>query len=123
MRNGQIFLNQNRIKPGVVTISDGLQYQVISDGTGPRPIDSDKVVVNYTGMLINGTVFDSGTGSSFLITGVIDGFAEALKLMRVGSHWKVFIPSNLGYGTGGNSGAGIGPNEVLVFDLTLVAIA
>ncbi len=120
---GEIFLNKNRIMPGVVTTFDGLQYKVISDGTGPRPTNSDKVIVNYTGKLINGTVFDSGTGSSFFLSGVITGFAEALKLMRVGSHWTVFIPSNLGYGTGGNPSAGIGANEVLVFDLTLVAIA
>src|SRR5262249_59714704 len=112
-------------KPGVITLPDGLQYRVItSHPTGSTPTDSSTVMVNYTGTLIDGTVFDSsashGGPASFPVSGVIAGFAEALKLMHIGERFKVFIPSNLAYGS--QPPSTIPPNSALIFDIELLSI-
>ncbi|MBK8162673.1 MAG: FKBP-type peptidyl-prolyl cis-trans isomerase [Gammaproteobacteria bacterium] len=125
LKDGQAFLADNKAKKGVVTRPSGLQYQVIKDGTGKNPAATDTVEVNYRGTLLNGTEFDSsykrGESVSFPVNQVIQGWQEVLPLMKVGSHWKVFIPSNLAYGERG-AGANIGPNETLVFEIELLGI-
>ncbi|HEY2882594.1 MAG TPA: FKBP-type peptidyl-prolyl cis-trans isomerase [Pirellulales bacterium] len=127
VQSPESFLATNKTKPGIVTLPDGLQYQIITKGKGAVPTLASQYTVNYTGMLTDGTVFDSsaahGGPATFGISGLIPGFSEALSLMQVGDHWKVFIPSNLAYGAGGNSGAGIGPNAVLIFDLEVLSIS
>ncbi len=123
---GEAFLNANGAKPGVKTLASGLQYQVLTAGTGPVPTTSDTVVCNYRGTLIDGTEFDSsathGGPASFPVQGVIKGWTEALQLMPVGSKWRLFVPAALAYGERG-AGEDIGPNAVLVFDIELVSIA
>ena len=122
---GQQFMEENKAKPGIVTLESGLQYQEIAAGAGDSPKETDKVKVHYRGKLINGKQFDSsydrGQPATFGVKGVIPGFSEALMLMKPGSKWKVFIPSDLGYGARG-AGSNIGPNETLVFDLELLEI-
>lgn len=122
---GQEFLANNKLQPGVVTLPDGLQYKVISDGTGPKPTDSDVVTVNYAGTLIDGTEFDSsykrGEPTSFPVNAVIPGWTEALKLMKTGSTWMLYIPANLAYGAQGAPPA-IGPNQTLIFKVDLISI-
>ncbi|MCC6302739.1 MAG: FKBP-type peptidyl-prolyl cis-trans isomerase [Gammaproteobacteria bacterium] len=125
LKTGQAFLAENKAKKGVVTRPSGLQYQVIKDGGGKNPAATDTVEVNYRGTLIDGTEFDSsykrGETATFPVNQVIQGWQEVLPLMKVGSHWKVFIPSDLAYGERGAGGL-IGPNETLVFDIELLAI-
>lgn len=125
MANGKKFMEENKGKPGVTTLESGLQYQVITAGEGESPKDSEKVKVHYRGTLIDGKQFDSsydrGKPAEFGVKGVIPGFSEALMLMKPGSKWKVFIPSELGYGARG-AGGNIGPNETLIFDLELLEI-
>jgi FKBP-type peptidyl-prolyl cis-trans isomerase FklB len=122
---GKKFLEENSKKPGVVTLPSGLQYQIIKEGTGPKPGPEDKVTTHYHGTLLNGKVFDSsverGQPVSFAVNGVIPGWTEALQLMSVGSKWKLFIPSNLAYGERG-AGGDIGPNETLIFEVELISI-
>lgn len=122
---GQKFMEENKAKPGVTTLESGLQYQEITAGAGDSPKETDKVKVHYRGTLINGKQFDSsydrGQPATFGVKGVIPGFSEALMLMKPGSKWKVFIPSNLGYGERG-AGSSIGPNETLIFDLELLEV-
>jgi FKBP-type peptidyl-prolyl cis-trans isomerase FklB len=122
---GQAFLAENKTKPGVVTLPSGLQYIVLKEGTGPKPVAADKVKCHYEGTLINGTVFDSsikrGEPIEFAVLGVIPGWTEALQLMTVGSKWRLFIPSDLGYGDQG-SGPVIKPGDTLIFDLELLDI-
>jgi len=124
---GQAFLEKNKTKPGVVTLPDGLQYKILTEGTGGRPQDGDEVTVNYTGKFINGSVFDSSykdgtpTPISFPVNGVIPGWTEALKLMKEGSKWMLYIPANLAYGDHGAPPV-IGPNETLVFEVQLLGI-
>ncbi|ACU59440.1 FKBP-type peptidyl-prolyl cis-trans isomerase [Chitinophaga pinensis] len=122
---GEQFLAENKTKPGVVALPSGLQYQVITEGTGPKPGLNDKVKTHYHGTLIDGTVFDSsverGQPISFPVSGVIKGWTEALQLMPVGSKWKLFIPSDLAYGER-QAGPKIGPNSALVFEVELIAI-
>lgn len=126
LRAGQEFLAENQQKDGVIVLPNGLQYEVIKKGTGPKPTKQDKVTVHYTGTFIDGTVFDSsidkGEPVTFPLTGVIDGWTEALKLMPVGSKWKVYIPADLAYGEKGFGGR-IGPNEALIFEIELLSIA
>lgn len=121
---GATFLAENKTKPGVVTLPDGLQYKVITDGTGTIPSSSDIVTVNYRGTFIDGREFDSsaktGHPAQFPVTGVIHGWTEALLQMKVGSKWQLFIPSELAYGEAGRSG--IPPSSVLIFDVELVSI-
>ncbi len=125
LAKGQKFMEENKSKADVKTLESGLQYQVITAGTGESPKDADKVKVHYRGTLIDGKQFDSsydrGQPATFGVKGVIPGFSEALMLMKPGSKWKVFIPSDLGYGARG-AGSNIGPNETLIFDLELLEI-
>jgi FKBP-type peptidyl-prolyl cis-trans isomerase len=125
MKEGEEFLAANRAKDGVVTLPSGLQYKIVTAGTGAKPTAKDTVVCNYRGALINGTEFDSsykrGQPASFPVGGVIKGWTEALQLMPVGSKWQLFVPSDLAYGERGAGGA-IGPNQTLVFDVELISI-
>jgi len=120
---GAAFLATNKNNPGVNALPDGLQYIVITNGTGAMPAASDVVTVNYRGTLINGTEFDSsykrGQPAQFPVGGVIHGWTEALQKMNVGSKWKLFIPSELAYGEAGQRG--IPPNSVLIFEVELLA--
>ncbi|MBA2648855.1 MAG: FKBP-type peptidyl-prolyl cis-trans isomerase [Legionella sp.] len=122
---GEAFLNSNKSKPGVVVLPSGLQYKIITAGTGNKPTKTDTVTVEYTGKLIDGSVFDSsektGKPATFQLTQVIPGWTEVLQLMPAGSTWEVYIPSNLAYGPR-NIGKVIGPNETLIFQIHLVSI-
>lgn len=124
-KEGIAFLAANKSKPGVVTLPSGLQYQVLKEGTGPKPKATDKVKVHYHGTLIDGTVFDSsvdrGQPISLSLSNVIAGWTEALQLMPVGSKWKLFIPSELGYGDR-DAGPVIKGGSTLVFEVELLAI-
>jgi FKBP-type peptidyl-prolyl cis-trans isomerase FklB len=122
---GTSFLAENAKKDGVVTLESGLQYEVITEGNGAKPNAADQVECHYHGTLIDGTVFDSsvqrGTPATFPVSGVIQGWVEALQLMAVGSKWRLFIPSNLAYGERG-AGQHIGPHTTLIFEVELLAI-
>jgi len=122
---GEAFLAENKTKPGVVTTASGLQYQIIKEGTGPKPQPTDKVRCHYHGTLLDGTVFDSsvdrGQPVDFPVTGVIQGWVEALQLMPVGSKWKLFLPSSLAYGDNA-AGPKIAPGSTLIFDVELLEI-
>jgi FKBP-type peptidyl-prolyl cis-trans isomerase len=125
-KDGEAFLAENKKKKGVITTASGLQYMVLKEGTGPKPKATDKVKANYKGTFIDGTEFDSSlkhgnAPATFPVTGVIRGWTEALQLMSVGSKYKLFIPSDLAYGTNG-AGRDIGPNMTLIFELELVSI-
>jgi FKBP-type peptidyl-prolyl cis-trans isomerase FklB len=123
--DGEAFLAANKSKDGVVTLADGLQYKILTAGTGAKPAASDSVVCNYKGTLINGTEFDSsykrGQPATFGVSQVIKGWTEALQLMPVGSKWQLFIPSNLAYGERG-AGGDIGPDSTLIFEVELLSI-
>jgi FKBP-type peptidyl-prolyl cis-trans isomerase FklB len=118
------FLAANATKEGVVTLPSGLQYKILTTGTGPKPSASDSVVCNYRGTLLDGTEFDSsykrGQPATFPVSGVIKGWTEALQLMPTGSKWQLFIPSDLAYGDRGQGP--IGPNSTLVFEVELLSI-
>jgi FKBP-type peptidyl-prolyl cis-trans isomerase len=120
--DGDVYLAANKSQPGVTTLPDGLQYIVLTNGTGALPTASDTVTVNYRGTLIDGTEFDSsykrGQPATFPVGGVIHGWTEALQKMTVGSKWKLFIPSELAYGEQGRPG--IPPNSVLIFEVELL---
>ena len=113
---GEAFLAENGKRVEVKTTPSGLQYEVLTEGDGPRPEANDQVEVHYTGKLIDGTVFDSsvdrGMPATFGVTQVIPGWVEALQLMKAGSKWRLFIPSNLAYG----------PNATLIFDVELLKV-
>ena len=119
------FLSNNKSKSGVIELERGLQYKIIRSGTGESPTVNETVKVHYIGKKMDGTVFDSSREKSepieFSLRSVIKGWTEALQLMRVGSHWELYIPPGLGYGRRG-SGGKIGPNEVLIFDVELIDI-
>jgi FKBP-type peptidyl-prolyl cis-trans isomerase FklB len=123
-KEGEDFLAKNKTKEGVKTLSSGLQYKIITEGKGKSPKATDTVTVQYRGTLIDGTEFDSsykrGQPATFPINGVIKGWTEALQLMKEGSKWQLFIPSDLAYGEKG--GGPIGPNAVLIFEVELVSI-
>lgn len=121
------FLAENAAKPGVVTLPDSLQYQVITEGTGAQPKSGDTVRVHYVGTFIDGKEFDSSLKEGrepleFPLgqPGMIQGFAEAVELMKVGSKWKVFIPPKLAYGEFGRPN--IPPNSLLIFEIELLEI-
>lgn len=120
---GEAFLKANAAKPGVITLPSGLQYQVITAGSGPKPTASSTVKTRYRGTLLDGTEFDASGQEpvSFPVGGVIPGWTEALQLMPVGSKWRLFVPSTLAYGPRG-AGQDIGPNATLVFEVELVGI-
>lgn len=124
-KEGESFLAANKKKDGVITLASGLQYKIIKTGSGKTPKAIDSVTVNYRGTLIDGTEFDSsikrGQPATFQVNGVIPGWTEALQLMREGSKWQLFIPSNLAYGERGAGGT-IGPNAVLIFEVELISI-
>jgi FKBP-type peptidyl-prolyl cis-trans isomerase FklB len=124
-KQGDAFLAANKTKDGVVTLPSGLQYKILTPGTGAKPAAGDSVVCNYRGTLIDGKEFDSsykrGQPATFPVAGVIKGWTEALQLMPVGSKWQLFVPSELGYGERG-TGADIGPNATLIFEVELVSI-
>lgn len=125
LTQGQEFLEQNAARDEVVSTASGLQYEVIERGTGPKPGPSSTVRVNYTGMLIDGTKFDSsldrGEPAQFPLNGVIPGWTEALQLMNVGSTYRIYVPPDLAYGEGGAPPV-IGPNATLIFDIELLEI-
>lgn len=122
---GAAFLEENGKRAEVTTTPSGLQYEVITEGDGPVPTAQDQVEVHYTGKLIDGTVFDSsverGAPATFGVTQVIPGWVEALQLMKAGSKWRLFIPSQLAYGPNG-AGNVIGPNSTLIFDVELLKV-
>jgi len=124
-KEGEKFLAENKTKPGVKTTPSGLQYIVEKEGSGTPPKETDTVEVNYRGTLIDGTEFDSsykrGQPTSFPVNRVIKGWTEALQLMKPGSKYKLFIPSNLAYGPGG-AGGDIGPNSTLIFEVELLGV-
>lgn len=123
---GEAFLAENGKRVEVKTTPSGLQYEVLTEGDGPRPEANYQVEVHYTGKLIDGTVFDSsvdrGMPATFGVTQVIPGWVEALQLMKAGSKWRLFIPSNLAYGPNGAPGSPIGPNATLIFDVELLKV-
>lgn len=122
---GREFLAANKKKKGVVELPSGLQYKIIKEGSGAKPTANDTVTVNYKGTLINGKQFDSsydrGQPATFPVNGVIQGWQEALQLMKVGSKWEIYVPAKLAYGVRG-AGSDIGPNETLVFQVELLGI-
>lgn len=122
---GEKFLADNKGKPGVVVLPSGLQYKIIEEGKGNKPGKADTVTVEYTGRLINGTVFDStdkaGKPATFQVSQVIPGWTEALQLMPSGSTWEVYVPANLAYGPR-SVGGPIGPNEALIFKIHLISV-
>lgn len=126
LKAGKDFLATNAKKPGVVSLPSGLQYQVITEGTGPKPSATSKVTCHYHGTLIDGTVFDSsvqrGQPATFPLNMVIKGWTEGLQLMPQGSKWRFFIPPQLGYGDRQVS-AQIGPNSTLIFEVELLGIS
>jgi FKBP-type peptidyl-prolyl cis-trans isomerase len=124
-KEGDAFLAVNKAKEGVVTLPSGLQYKILTQGTGPKPTATDSVVCNYRGTLINGTEFDSsykrGEPTTFPVSGVIKGWTEALQLMPVGSKWQLFVPSDLAYGER-SPGPEIAPDSTLIFGVELLSI-
>ena len=122
---GEAYLAENAKKEGVVTLPNGLQYQVIKEGNGRRPKATDKVKCHYEGMLVDGTLFDSsiqrGEPATFPLNGVIKGWTEGLQLMQEGAKYRFFIPYHLGYGENG-AGASIPPFAALVFDVELIEV-
>ncbi len=125
-KEGEAFLAANGKKEGVKTTKSGMQYQVLVEGTGPIPKATDTVRTHYKGTLLDGTEFDSSykreVPASFEVGGVIEGWTEALQMMKVGSKWKLFLPAELAYGVRGTRDGTIGPNAVLVFEVELLAI-
>lgn len=121
LAEGQAFLEANKTKEGVHVLPSGLQYKIITEGTGPIPTLNDKVRTNYRGTFINGTEFQkSDKPVEFAVKGVIKGWTEALQLMKIGSKWELFIPPNLAYGERGRPG--IPPNSTLIFEIELLDI-
>ena len=122
---GEEFLRINKERSGVVTLPSGLQYEILKKGTGAKPKATEKVKCHYHGTLVNGTVFDSsvqrGEPATFGVSQVIKGWVEALQLMETGSKWRLFIPSDLAYGSRG-AGDIIGPDSALVFEVELLDI-
>jgi FKBP-type peptidyl-prolyl cis-trans isomerase FklB len=124
MKEGEDFLAANAKKDGVLTTASGLQYKIITAGTGATPVDGDNVTTHYTGKLIDGTIFDSsvqrGEPTSFGVNQVIAGWTEALKLMPAGSKWELYIPHTLAYGD--RDMGNIKPFSCLIFELELISI-
>ena len=125
LEEGNAFLEKNKARSGVQTTESGLQYEVLTEGSGPKPTAEDQVRVHYHGTTIDGKVFDSsvdrGEPAVFGVVQVIPGWTEALQLMPVGSKWKIYLPSDIAYGERG-AGADIKPNSALVFEVELLEI-
>ncbi len=125
IEKGKAFLAENAERPEVTKLPSGLQYEVLQEGTGATPKATDRVTVHYTGKLLDGTVFDSsverGEPATFGVTQVIQGWVEALQLMKEGAKWRLYIPYDLAYGERG-AGRDIGPYETLIFDVELLKI-
>ena len=125
IKSGEEFLAANKKRDGVITIESGLQYEVLTEGSGQIPTLTDTVTTHYHGTLIDGTIFDSsvqrGTPASFPVNGVIQGWTQALKLMPLGSKWRLFVPYQLAYGERG-AGDKIGPYTTLIFEVELLEI-
>jgi FKBP-type peptidyl-prolyl cis-trans isomerase len=125
-KDGEAFLTENGKKEGIKTTKSGMQYQVITDGTGPSPKSTDTVRTHYKGTLLDGTEFDSSykrnVPATFEVDGVIEGWTEALQMMKVGSKWRLFLPAELAYKANGTRDGSIGPNAVLIFEVELLGI-
>jgi FKBP-type peptidyl-prolyl cis-trans isomerase len=123
LEKSELFLAENKKQKDVITTDSGLQYIVLRKGEGPRPKSDNMVIVHYQGMLLDGTIFDSSyqrqEPALFVVSDVIPGWAEALQLMQVGSHFRLFIPPHLAYGEQGAPPV-IGPNETLIFEIELL---
>lgn len=126
IQESQAFLAENAKREGVTTLASGLQYEIITEGSGEKPLATSVVSTHYHGTLIDGTVFDSSVQrnqpAEFPVNGVIPGWVEALQLMPVGSKWKLFIPSELAYGANPHPGGAIQPHMALVFEVELLEI-
>ena len=124
LERGAAFLAENGERTEVTTTSSGLQYEVLASGTGEQPGPADHVTTHYHGTLLDGSVFDSsvqrGEPAGFRVNRVIQGWQEALQLMRVGDKWKLYVPSELAYGSSGMRG--IGPDETLIFEVELLGV-
>jgi len=124
--DGYNFLAENAKKDGVTALESGLQFEVITEGTGEKPAGDSQVTVHYHGTLTDGTVFDSsierGTPATFGVNQVIRGWTEALQLMPTGSKWRLYIPENLAYGATPHPGGPIKPYMALIFDVELISI-
>ncbi|HTE22901.1 FKBP-type peptidyl-prolyl cis-trans isomerase [Flavitalea sp.] len=122
---GEAFLKANAGKPGIVELPGGIQYEVLKEGSGAKPGPTSEVTCHYHGTLIDGTVFDSsvkrGSPASFPLNRVIKGWTEALQLMPLGSKWRLFLPPAMAYGDR-QTGAVIGPNSTLIFEVELLGI-
>jgi FKBP-type peptidyl-prolyl cis-trans isomerase len=126
LKEGEKFLAENKSKEGVVTLPTGLQYKILEEGSGDLPKTSEHVMCNYRGMLLDGTEFDNSNKhngpSTFPMKGVLEGWREALLMMRVGAKWELFIPSALAYGKAGAPSMNVPPNATLIYELELFAI-
>jgi FKBP-type peptidyl-prolyl cis-trans isomerase FklB len=126
LKAGEDFLKANKERPEVVTTASGLQYEVLTEGTGAKPKATDQVKCHYHGTLIDGTIFDSsvqrGQSATFPLNMVIKGWTEALQLMSAGSKYRLFLHPSLAYGDR-QTGAVIGPNSTLIFDVELLGIS
>lgn len=125
IEKGKTFLAENAKKEGIITLPSGLQYEVITEGNGKKPGATDRVKCHYEGTLIDGTLFDSsvkrGQPAVFGVNQVIKGWVEALQLMSEGAKWRLFIPSDLGYGAQG-AGEMIPPHSTLIFEVELIEV-
>ena len=125
IEKGKAFLEENAKKEGIITLPSGLQYEVITEGNGKKPSATDRVKCHYEGTLIDGTLFDSsikrGPPAVFGVNQVIKGWVEALQLMSEGSKWRLFIPSELGYGAQ-QAGEMIPPHSTLIFEVELIEV-
>jgi FKBP-type peptidyl-prolyl cis-trans isomerase FklB len=121
---GKSYLEENAKRDEVTVTESGLQYEVIEEGSGKQPAISDQVTTHYHGTLIDGTVFDSsverGQPATFPVNGVIQGWVEALQLMKEGSKWRLHVPSELAYG--GQAAGSIAPHSTLIFDVELISV-
>ncbi len=125
-KEGDAFLEQNKKLPGVVTLPSGLQYKVLVAGKGKKPTASSTVTVQYSGKLLDGTEFDSsykrGEAATFPLSRVVKGWIEGLQLMKEGSKWELYIPSDLAYGPAGYGNGVIPPNATLIFQIELLSV-
>jgi FKBP-type peptidyl-prolyl cis-trans isomerase FklB len=125
LNEGLAFLESNKNKPGVIVLPSGLQYEIITEGSGAKPTATQTVTCHYHGTLTNGTVFDSsvkrGAPASFPLNRVISGWTEALQLMPVGSKWRLFLPPQLAYGS--MQVGAIPANSTLIFEVELLGIS